>query len=247
MIKWLGDIAVDTTTGEILDYKLSLCTNEGVSTIAKSVVDELFLNGVHTTSEINRETRGRKPKQIDNPLMGYFSGLHWNEDIGRYDMPYLLDDIIYGACNNHAVNTRIPVNQLITVMAHLSLLSTQSIQEMLSKRRVIKDQGVLGERYCRSILAACESLIKSMHYYMEQGKLDLSGNATFSFDIDAKNYNKYRHSPTYSIGLRPFTRGEREHIRHLSYIGMTSKIKMFIEVLSQQTKQWIDRSSYLFK
>ncbi|MGM1215856.1 hypothetical protein [Serratia marcescens] len=57
MIKWLGDIAVDTTTGEILDYKLSLCTNEDVSTIAKSVVDELFLNGVHTTSEINRETR----------------------------------------------------------------------------------------------------------------------------------------------------------------------------------------------
>ncbi|MDK5302662.1 hypothetical protein [Serratia nevei] len=57
MIKWLGDIAVDTTTGEILDYKLSLCTNEDVSTIAKSVVDELFLNGVHTTSEINRETK----------------------------------------------------------------------------------------------------------------------------------------------------------------------------------------------
>jgi len=246
MIKWLGDIAVDTATGEILDYRLPFCTNDDVSAIAKGVVDELLLNGVYTTSEINVETRGRKPKQIDNPFMGYFTGLHWNEDSGKYAMPYLLNDIIYGACNTHTVNTRIPVNQLITVMSHLSLLSTHSIKKMLSKRRVIKEEGALGERYCRSILAACESLIKSMTYYIEKGQLDLSDNTAFIFHTDAKAYYKYRYSPTCNAALRPFTKGEKEHIRRLSTIGMVSRINNFINEVDIQTQRWLSKTGGIF-
>ncbi|EFE95650.1 hypothetical protein [Serratia odorifera] len=247
MIKWLGDVAVDTATGEVLDYQLPPCINDDVSAIAKGVVDELFLNGVYTNAEINKETRGRKPKAIDNPFMSYFAGLHWNEGFGKYDMPYLLDDVIYGACNSHTNNTRIPVNQLIIVMAHLSLLSTQSIQEMLSKRRVIKEEGVLGERYCRSILAACESLIKSMGYYLEIGRLNLSGNTTFIFEIDAKAYHKYRYSPTCSIASRPFTEGEKEYIRRLSTIGMVSRIKNYVHEVNIHTQRWLSKTSDVFR
>ena len=179
--------------------------------------------------------------------MIYFSGLHWNDDAGKYDMAPLVDDIVYGACNNHTGNTRVPVNQLITVMSHLSLLSTRSIQDMLSKRRVINNGDVIGERYCRTILAACENLIESLGYYINKGQLELDGDASFIFDVDAKSYHKYRYSPSCSVISCPFTQGERESIRRLSSLGMLSNIERLIDDANEKYSRWIGGAMNMFK
>lgn len=123
-----------------------------------------------------------------------FSSFNWGCGLSKFNIPFFIDNIVYGACNTHSGNTRVPVKQLITVMAHLPELSTNRIQSMLSKRRIIKGDEVLGERYCRIVLTSCNTLIKSMNYYIDIGKLSLSNTSSFSFHLDSECYNKYRDS-----------------------------------------------------
>lgn len=96
-----------------------------------------------------KSPRGRKPQQLENTRT-----THLQQYIFYYEIPWLLDDLIRGACTADTGGDKpLSVTKMLTILSNLSPVSTASIQSMFS----------LSERQAKKYLAASRIVLQHMH------------------------------------------------------------------------------------
>lgn len=244
-IKWIKLnnklVVIDKDTGEIIEGSLdTLPANYDVSESVMDVLAEMFGSPLHTTAEIKLEKRGRKAKEENNAYASYFSNVHYYEDAGTSSMDTSLEDLVYSAATLNAGNTRIPVKQLIYVMRS-EKLSTKGIQALLNKRRIIKGEKPLEERYCRDVRAAAESLIKRIDTHQERGTINLNDYSSFQFEQDSMGYERSVCLSKAILCPVEFTEGDRRIIRALAKAGELGAINDYLQRITEHSGRMMSR------
>ncbi len=244
-IKWIKLdnklVAIDKDTGEIIEDSLdTLPASYDVSESVMDVLAEMFGSPLHTTAEIKEEKRGRKAKEECNAYASYFSNVQYYEDTGTSSMDTDVEDLVYSAATLNAGNTRIPVKQLIYVMRS-EQLSTKGIQDLLNKRRIIKGEEPLKERYCRDVRAAAESLIKRIEMHQERGTINLNDSSAFQFDEDSIAYERSKGLPNAMLCPVEFTEGDKRTIRALARAGNIEAINEYLQRVTEQSGRMMQR------
>lgn len=233
--------AIDSETGEILNDKLStLPADYDVTGSVDSALVELFGKPLNTTAEIKCETRGRKPKVIQNPYASLFANIQRKEDTSEIILVENLGDLIYSASTTTSGNTRIPAKQLMNVM-RLPELTTKGIQSMLGKRRILKGEKAPEERYCQDLLAASESLIKRIEVHQERGTINLSHSSAFQFDADTEAFRRSQGMINAPLCVVEFTKGDKETLRTLAKRGDIAAMQRYITRINAQAGRMIER------
>jgi len=248
-VKWLvmdGQVmAIDVHTGEIINDTIDTLPLEyDVNDCVSEVLDDLFGSSLNTTSEINPEVRGRKPKRISNQYSSFFCNVQYCEDTGRSNMPNALDDLVYSASTTSSGNTRVPIKQLVNVMRGEEL-SVKSIQASLGKRRIIKGGDAPGERYCRSLLESAECLIKRVELHQERGIINLSDSTSFQFNADKLAYERSQGASNGVLCPIEFTKGDRRSIRHFARTGNDARLSQYIQNVTEHSKRMMVRIHHL--
>lgn len=93
-------------------------------------------------------TRGRKPRSIDNPLLGFYR-FYADQDGTRHGYPLWLDDVLQGIARLDWYRTTAPsiplsVKSLVRILNQLEVISTATVSELL----------LLEERQARRYMAA---------------------------------------------------------------------------------------------
>lgn len=234
-------VAIDKTTGEILDESLTpLPADYDVSKAVIDVLEDMFGDSVITTSLLDKPKAGPKPKQVSNPYASFFSNVQYREDTGSSNMIDTLDDLVYSASTASTGNTRIPVKQLVHVM-RAEDLSTKGVQETLGKRRIIKGEKAPGKRYCQQILEAAEHLIKRIDMHQERGTLNLNDSSAFRFDADSVAYERSQGVVNAMLCPVEFTEGDKRTIRALARAGNIEAINDYLQRVTEQSGRMMQR------
>lgn len=250
MLKLIGDVFIDTSTGEIinpLDYGC-LPDDYDVSNAVTEALTGIPQEGSNTTAEI-KSGRGRKPKTLVNHYCSLFQNLERKDLTTTAEiktksvavMPSVLDDIFTGALrlNTDRDNTEIPREQLLFVLAHLEHLSVESITELFTAKRALKGDDIPKERYCRYLLRKCETVINSIGYHLDKGSMKV--DSSFDFRQDYKAFNTYGSLPFVAMAKASFTEGDREVIRRLAKAGRLEEAYEYIKGVSEQLERMIER------
>jgi hypothetical protein len=234
-------VAIDKTTGEILDESLTpLPADYDVSKAVVDVLEDMFGDSVITTAEIKKEKRGRKAKSEFNAYTSYFSNVQYNEDNGTNNMDTGVEDLVYSASTVNSGNTRIPVKQLVYVMRS-EQLTTKGIKDLLNKRRIIKGEKPLEDRYCRDIRAAAEHLIKRIDMHQERGTLNLNDSSAFQFNADSVAYERSQGVVNAMLCPVEFTEGDKRTIRALARAGNIEAINDYLQRVTEQSGRMMQR------
>lgn len=234
-------VAIDKTTGEILDESLTpLPADYDVSKAVIDVLEDMFGGSVIPTSEIKQEKRGRKAKELSNPYASFFANVQYSEETGGSNISGVVDDLVYSACTASSGNTRLPVKQLLHVM-RCADLSVKGIQNYLSKRRIIKGEASVGERYSRSILASADALIKGIQRHEELGTINLNDSSAFRFDADSVAYERSQGVVNAMLCPVEFTEGDKRTIRALARAGNIEAINDYLQRVTEQSGRMMQR------
>ncbi|MHC3771824.1 hypothetical protein ACYDMD_06200 [Pantoea agglomerans] len=234
-------VAIDKTTGEILDESLTpLPADYDVSKAVIDVLEDMFGGSVKPTSEIKQEKRGRKAKELSNPYASFFANVQYSEETGGSNISGVVDDLVYSACTASSGNTRLPVKQLLHVM-RCADLSVKGIQNYLSKRRIIKGEASVGERYSRSILASADALIKGIQRHEELGTINLNDSSAFRFDADSVAYERSQGVVNAMLCPVEFTEGDKRTIRALARAGNIEAINDYLQRVTEQSGRMMQR------
>lgn len=251
MLKLIGDVFIDTSTGEIVnpldygclpdDYDVSNAVTEALTGIPQECSNT-------TTGEIKLR-RGRKAKTLANPYCSLFQNLERKDltTTGEIKtksvaiMPSVLDDLFTGTLrlNTEGDNTVVSCNQLLFVLAHLEHLSVESITELFTAKRALKGDVIPGVSYCRYLLRKCETVINSIGYHLEKGSLKV--DSSFNFQQDYKAFNTYGSLPFVAMAKATFTEGDRELIRCSAKIGKLKIADAYIKEVSEHQTRMIER------
>lgn len=233
--------AIDKATGEILNESLdTLPADYDVSEAVVDVLEDMFGESVITTAEIKKEKRGRKAKNEFNAYTSYFSNVQYNEDTGTSNMDTSVEDLVYSASTVNSGNTRIPVKQLVYVMRS-EQLTTKGIKDLLNKRRIIKGEKPLEDRYCRDVRAAAEHLIKRIDMYQERGTLNLNDSSAFQFNADSVAYERSQGAINALLCPVEFTEGDKRTIRALARAGNIQAINDYLQRVTEQSGRMMQR------
>lgn len=233
--------AIDKATGEILNESLNtLPADYDVSEAVVDVLEDMFGDSVITTSEIKQEKRGRKAKELSNPYASFFANVQYSEETGGSNISGVVDDLVYSACTASSGNTRLPVKQLLHVM-RCADLSVKGIQSYLSKRRIIKGEASIGERYSRSILASADALIKGIQRHEELGTINLNNSSAFQFDADSVAYERSQGVINALLCPVEFTEGDKRTIRDLAKTGNIQAINDYLQRVTEQSGRMMQR------
>jgi len=233
--------AIDKATGEILNESLdTLPADYDVSKAVVDVLEDMFGGSVITTAEIKKEKRGRKAKNEFNAYTSYFSNVQYNEDTGTSNLDTSVEDLVYSASTVNSGNTRIPVKQLVYVMRS-EQLTTKGIKDLLNKRRIIKGEKPLEDRYCRDVRAAAEHLIKRIDMYQERGTLNLNDSSAFQFNADSVAYERSQGAINALLCPVEFTEGDKRTIRALARAGNIQAINDYLQRVTEQSGRMMQR------
>lgn len=242
-IKWINIdglmTAIDKETGEILNESLNTLP---IEFDVNDCIETVLFGGdsfgpLLPTSVIQIEgKRGPKPKTVSNPYASYFSNVHYNEYTGNSNMNSLVDDLVSAAANASTGNTRIPVKQLIHVMKSESLTTT-GIQQMLSKRRILKGENSPEDRYCRSLRAAAEGVITRLESYENAGKTNLNDGYTFSFEADSESYRRSEGLSRALVCPVEFSERDRGVLRAFAKAGQSAKADSYVQGIREFCKR----------
>lgn len=233
--------AIDKATGEILNESLdTLPADYDVSEAVVEVLEDMFGDAVITTAEIKKEKRGRKAKNEFNAYTSYFSNVQYNEDTGNSNMDTSVEDLVYSASTVNSGNTRIPVKQLVYVMRS-EQLTTKGIKDLLNKRRIIKGEKPLEDRYCRDVRAAAEHLIKRIDMHQERGTLNLNDSSAFQFNSDNLAYERSQGVINALLCPVEFTEGDKRTIRALAKSGNIQAINDYLQRVTEQSGRMMQR------
>lgn len=233
--------AIDKATGEILNESLNtLPADYDVSKAVIDVLEDMFGDSVITTAEIKKEKRGRKAKNEFNAYTSYFSNVQYNEDTGTSNMDTSVEDLVYSASTVNSGNTRIPVKQLVYVMRS-EQLTTKGIKDLLNKRRIIKGEKPLEDRYCRDVRAAAEHLIKRIDMHQERGTLNLNESSAFQFEADNLAYERSQGVINALLCPVEFTEGDKRTIRALARAGNIQAINDYLQRVTEQSGRMMQR------
>jgi len=234
-------VAIDKATGEILNESLeALPADYDVSEAVVDVLEDIFGDSVITTAEIKKEKRGRKAKNEFNAYTSYFSNVQYNEDTGTSNMDTSVEDLVYSASTVNSGNTRIPVKQLVYVMRS-EQLTTKGIKDLLNKRRIIKGEKPLEDRYCRDVRAAAEHLIKRIDMHQERGTLNLNDSSAFQFNADSVAYERSQGAINALLCPIEFTEGDKRTIRALARAGNIQAINDYLQRVTEQSGRMMQR------
>lgn len=234
--------AVDLSTGEIVNSSLS--TLPDAYDIAPAVDLALYgdaeTKGITSpTSEI-KETRGRKTKATINPYASVFANMSYSEDTGCCSLGPKMDDLLYSVATTAEKSTRIPVKQLAFVMKNEEL-SSKSIMEHLNKRRALKQEKGIGERYARILRNAADILIRRLGEPENHDVIQLDSGMSFCFEADTV---AYKHSDGVSNAVVcpvEFTEGDKDTIRRLAIAGLDAQIESHITSVTEQSGRMSQR------
>jgi len=96
-----------------------------------------------------KSPRGRKPQQLEN-----LHTTHLQQYIFYYEIPWLLDDLIRGACTADTGGDKpLSVTKMLTIISNLSPISVEGVQDMFS----------LSERQAQKYLAASRIVLQHIH------------------------------------------------------------------------------------
>lgn len=248
MIKNLGDVFIDTSTGEIVDstpYCVSsdLDINQVVTEALTGVPEKIL-----TTTALIKQGKGRRPKVIYNPYASIFQNLprrdYVNAEGVTKSVPVMngtLGDIVDGALrlNEGTDNTVIPVGQIVFVLSHMESLSVDNIKELFTARRALKGDNIPNKRYCQYLLRKCESVISSVSYHFERGSLDMK--AEFSIEQDAKDHANYGKEPSRILSPIAFTETDRKIIRGYVLKGLHEQATAYIKGITETYQRYVAR------
>lgn len=221
---------VDTDTGEITPKPVQLgiaekamALRETYPDITNTVIEEAVcevLDSIYTNTVINESEegvaapskRGPKAKVMINNFHEYFFELEYDDATG-FVLQSKVEDVLIVACRNTHPNTVIPVSILVRCLK-MPAITTNTVLNCINKTR--REEQHIGERYARTISAACRKAIEGMQRLRDSGELDT--NTVFNFNDDAQGYESWVMAgrPAYTSSLtnhHVFTEEERSAIR----------------------------------
>lgn len=235
--------AVDTTTGEIVNDAFPVLPD--AFDITRAVDIALFGDAdteavIHPTSEMKKETRGRKTKVTINPYASLFANVSYDEDTGECSLGKKMDDLLYSVSTTAEESTRIPVKQLIYVMKNVEL-STKTIQASINKRRALKVGETIGERYARILRNAADILIRRLGEPENHDAIQLDSGMSYCFEADTARYTHSDGTSKAVVCPVEFTEGDKETIRRLAIAGLDAQIESHIQKVTEQSGRMMQR------
>jgi hypothetical protein len=229
---------VDAETGEVTPKPVQLgiaekamalresypdITNTVIEAAISQVLETIYTNTVINESEEGAATpakRGPKAKVMINNFHEYFFQLEYEDDTG-FVLESKVEDVLIVACRNTHPNTVIPIGVLVRCLK-MPAITTNTVLNCMNKTR--KPEQHIGERYARTISAACRKALEGMQRLKDSGQLNT--NTVFNFDEDAQGYASWVMAgrPAYTSALtnhHVFTEEERQAIR--AQYGVTGK------------------------
>lgn len=234
--------AVDLETGEIVNHAFPVLPEAYNTTSAVEAVlfGDADNKALISTTEIKKETRGRKAKVNTNPYASVFANMFYDEDTGRCSLGVKMDDLIRSVAHTAHYSSHIPVKQLAFVMK-MEELSTSSILEQMNKRRFLQGEKGVGERYARVLRKAAEILIRRLGEPENHDAIQLDSGMTFNFEVDTANYARSGEMSKAVVCPVEFTEGDKETIRRLAIAGLDAQIEAHVNEITEQSGRMMRR------
>lgn len=153
-----------------------------------TVLSQIDLDGFKEEVKIKNETRGRKPRIVNN---------YWRDclsDVSYSDLNQWVDDILTGAGRLDTGNSRVSGEMIFALLKGVPSITTAQIKSFLNRKRIVTGDFVDSDRYCQWLVSVLISAMKSLDYHTEQGKRIAKPyqiDTNFNVKEDALNYEQY--------------------------------------------------------